>query len=73
MMIDDTVVELDEYRNVEDIVKRRLGGVNVVFCVQFENGDIGTFVPSELEDITLVYMIQTLKDRRQMRVNEVNS
>jgi hypothetical protein len=67
------VVMLDEYRKLEDIVKVRLGAVNVVFSAELKCGDILTFIPDELTDINLVYMIQTLKDRRANRVEEINS
>jgi hypothetical protein len=64
------IVNLDDYRKIEDILKLRLGAKSVIFCAELENGDIATYVPHELLDITLVYMIQTIKDRRTARLQE---
>lgn len=70
---EENVVTLDDYRRVEDIVKQRLGATHILFSAELPTGEILTYIPHELLDVTLVYMIQTLKDRRAARVNEINS
>lgn len=70
MMERSNVVELDEYRAIEDIVKKRLGARHIIFSAELETGEILTYMPHELLDITLVYMIQTFKDRRMMRLEQ---
>ena len=67
------VVELDEYRRVEDLIKLRLGAINVVISAELRDGQILTYIPTNLLDINLVYMIQNLKDRREGRVHDINS
>ena len=68
--MESNVAVLDDYRAVEEVVKLRLGAVNVVFCAELPEGEILTYIPHELLDINLVYMIQTLKDRRRLRLEE---
>lgn len=72
MTPENNVVTLDDYRAIEDLVMKRLGAKSVVFSAELENGDICTYIPSELMDVTLVYMIQTLTDRRTLRFQAVN-
>lgn len=67
--MDDNVVELDEYRACEDVVKRRMGAKFCIFSAELENGDIATYIPHDLSDMVLVYMIQTLQDRRIARLD----
>lgn len=67
------VVSMDDYRAIEDVVKRKLGARNIIFSAEMESGEILTYLPHDLLDITLVYMIQTFKDRRDARVNDINS
>lgn len=62
------IISLDDYRNLEDVIKNRLGAKQVVVCATLESGDFLTFIPSDLMDIDLVYMIQNLKDRRNERL-----
>lgn len=73
MRTEAEIINLDDYRLVEDIVKQRLGAVNLIFSAEMPNGEILTYIPHQLSDINLVYMIQTFTDRRTGRVNEINS
>ena len=73
MMESENVVNLDDYRALEDVIMQRLGADSVIVCAVYNNGQIGTFVPVEMDDLLLVYVIQTLKDRRTARVNDINS
>jgi len=66
----DNVIDIDDYRAIEDIAKIRLRAKNVIFVGELEDGNFISFIPDEVLDIDLVYMIQTLKDRRSMRLQE---
>jgi len=67
------IKSMDDYRDIEDVVKRRFNGEHVVFGVVLKDGKLLTYIPPDVADITLVYLIQTLKDRRNLIVDEVNS
>lgn len=69
----NNVVALDNYRKLEDIIKERLKVEEVVVLGDCGDGNFLSFVPNSISDLSLVYMIQTLKDIRQRRMNEVNS
>lgn len=67
-MSDSNVINMDDYRLLEDIIKQRLGATHVVVSAVLEDGTFSSFVPGELPDIDFVYIIQTLKDRRNERL-----
>lgn len=61
------VIDINDYKNLEDIVKQRLNAKAVVICATLDDGSFITFVP-DMPDIDLVYTIQTLNDRRNARL-----
>lgn len=64
------VVELDSYRSIEEIVKQRLGATHVVFGAVLPDGQFMTFIPTEIYDMELVYLIKTFEDRRSQRLEQ---
>lgn len=71
-MSEDNVINIDDVRYAEDVVKQRFGAEHVVIAAVLKNGEFQTFIPTEISDIELVYIIETLKDRRALRVKEIN-
>lgn len=72
----NNIVELDNRRKINemvDVVKKRLGAKTLIIGAVMDNDDYLSFVESEMLDSDLVYLIQCLKDRRQARVNEINT
>jgi hypothetical protein len=67
-MESNNVVDLDDYRDLEEIIKTRLGAHHVVVAAVMPDGNYLTFIPSEIFDMDLVYLIQTLSDRRKDRL-----
>lgn len=67
-MTENNLIELDNYRSVEDIVKRRLDSDYVVICYITKDGLFGTFIPSTITDIDLTYMIDCLIERKRTRL-----
>lgn len=70
-MTDETksnVVNIEDFRALEDVAKIRLGATSVVFAAVLPDGSMMTFIPDEIWDINLVYIIQTLSDRRKERL-----
>lgn len=65
------VVTLDDYRAMEDIVKRELQ-CETVILIGVNKDEVTTYISNEMRDIDLVYAIQTVKDRRQLRLEEEN-
>jgi len=68
MSNDNNVVNLDDHRAIEDVVKQRIGARHVVFAALHEDGTLHTYIPENVSDIWLCYMIQTLQDRRNARL-----
>ena len=66
----DGVVNLDAHREIEALVKSRLGAAHVVMSAQMLDGTVLTYIPEEIGDKDLVYLIQTLHDLRQARLDE---
>lgn len=64
----ENVVSLDDYRRLEDIVKRELQCEHVVFLGVSKDGLYPSYIPHEMLDIDLVYLIQILVDRRIARL-----
>lgn len=63
------VVSLDDYRELHDVVKNRLGAEHVVIGAILKDGNFLSYIPQEIMDIELVYLIQTLNDRRRERLS----
>jgi hypothetical protein len=63
------VISLDDYREIHDVVKNRLGADYVVIGGILKDGNFLTYIPTEITDIELVYLIQTLNDRRKERLS----
>lgn len=68
--IPDGVVNLDHHREIEALVKSRLGAHHVIMCAQMIDGTVMTYIPEEIGDKDLVYLIQTLQDLRDERLTE---
>jgi hypothetical protein len=66
----DGAFNLDEHREIESLVKLRLGARHVIICAELLDGSPLTYIPEEIGDKDLVYLIETLRDLRQMRLNE---
>lgn len=62
------VFTLDDYRALEEIIKIRMNANHVVIATVNKDGTMGTFIPGDIMDIDLVYLIQTLSDRRKERL-----
>jgi len=56
------IVELDDYRPLEDLLQRRVGNK---FAICFWLKDkVYSFVSSDLDDVEFCYLIDSLKKRR---------
>lgn len=61
------VFELDKIQRLETIFKREFGATSFILAFYDGSGLLHTYIPDEIIDIDLVYLIQTLADRRQAR------
>ena len=60
----NNVTDINDYKEVEDIVKDRLSVKNVIITGINKEGQFFTYIDPEITDIDLTYVIQILKDRR---------
>lgn len=61
----DNIVELDSFQTLEDIFKRDYGSTKFVVTCYLENGNLSSYISSDLTDMELCYLIENLKDRRR--------
>lgn len=65
------IKNLDDYRSLEKTILDRLE-CDKIAVVGLTDNTVVTFVSSEANDIELTYMIQSLKDRRNLTWMEAN-
>lgn len=68
------VKNIEDYKPLEQIICERLG-CDKIALVTYDGDNVMTWVSDATVDIELVYMIQSLKDRRNltwMEANELN-
>lgn len=65
-------VPIDPYRNIKLRLKKELGAKVIVVNAVLEDDSIMTFIDENISDIELVYIIQCLKDRRDIRWRDIN-
>lgn len=63
-MTESNVIQLDDFRPIEKILKDRLEAKHIIICTVRLDGMMSTYIEEDISDIDLVYLIQTLKDRR---------
>jgi hypothetical protein len=66
----NNVINIDKFKSCEQIIKQRLQADGIVVCTADNLGGINVYISEELPDMELVYMIQTLQDLRQRRLQQ---
>lgn len=64
------VLNMEDFRDIEDLVRMRLHCDHIVIAGTLGDGTNVSYISDELSDKDLVYLIQTLIDLRQVRLNE---
>ena len=58
------VVDIEQGRSLENLIKERLGCKEIIFAGILENGNFISYYSGGISDVDFVYLIQILKDRR---------
>jgi hypothetical protein len=65
------ILNFNKVQSIGDVIKKETGCEQYI-VVAIKEGELHTYISDTVVDIDLVYAIQTLKDRRFMRMREVN-
>lgn len=72
-MENNNVVDISDHQDLQDIVRSRIGSDKFVICGYTPNEDgkfnITSYVSDGVYDDEMTYMIQCLKDRREVLFN----
>lgn len=60
------VVNLDDFRALEDLISQRLGTDKIVIAVIDDTDTVSSYISDSLKDIELVYINKTLSERRDI-------
>lgn len=62
----EKVESLDDFRDIGDLIERDSGLKKYIFACFNDDGTIGTYISTAITEMEMIYLIENLKDRRQL-------